>query len=176
MLKSDKLLLRAVEPKDLDYLFEAENNVQIWGLSATLIPFSKRTLEDYVYSVHDLTSQKQFRFIIELVKTDRAIGMVDLFDYDALNARAGVGIVISDDTERSKGNAFESMKMLIEYSRNVLFLNQLYCTIHASNTNSINLFQKLGFVKMGVRKEWYRIDESKWEDEIEFQLLLNSKL
>jgi diamine N-acetyltransferase len=176
MLKSDRILLRAVEPKDLDYLFQAENDMQIWNLSSTLIPFSRRTLKDYANSIHDLATQKQFRYIIELSDSRIVIGMVDLFDYDAVNARAGVGIIISEPNERNKGYALESLRLLEDYARKTLHLNQLYCSMHASNASSIKLFQKLGYIQVGVRKNWFKVNPDKWEDEIEFQLLLNSKL
>jgi diamine N-acetyltransferase len=175
MLKSERVILRAVEPKDVEYLFEAENDVKIWNLSSTLIPFSRRTLSDYANSIHDLTTQKQFRFIIEQKVSKKVIGMIDLFDYDAINQRAGVGIVISDLNERNNGYASESLNAIIDYSRKTLHLNQLYCSIHATNAESILLFQKLGFIQTGIRKDWFKVANEKWEDEIEFQLLLASK-
>lgn len=173
MLESDSLILRALEPQDLDYLFQTENEVQIWNLSDTLIPFSKRTLKEYANSIHDLAAQKQFRFIIQLKDSKKQIGMVDLFDYDAINARAGVGIVITETKERNKGYAFEALNLLSEYAKQTLFLNQLYCSIHESNVNSIHLFQKIGFTKMGTRKNWFKVNHNQWEDEIEFQLLFD---
>ena len=75
MLITERLLLRAVEPKDVNYLFKEENNTEVWNLSSTIIPFSKRTFEDYANSIHDLTAQKQFRFIIELKDSAKVIGM-----------------------------------------------------------------------------------------------------
>lgn len=172
MLVSERILLRAVEPSDVEYLFRAENDTKVWKLGATLIPFSKRTLEDYANSVHDITSQKQFRFVIELIESQKKIGMIDLFDYDAINARAGVGIVISEMEDRKLGYASESLKLLISYAKETLYLNQLYCSVHSSNKNSIMLFEKLQFVQTGLRKQWFKSVDGSWEDEVEFQLVL----
>jgi len=38
--------LRALEPEDLEILYAWENDMNIWHLSNTLIPFSKSTLNN----------------------------------------------------------------------------------------------------------------------------------
>lgn len=172
MLVSKRITLRAVEPTDVDYLFKEENNREIWHLSNTLIPFSKNTLRDYANSIHDLSAQKQFRFIIELSEVKKIIGMVDLFEYDAINERVGVGIVITDNEKRNEGYALEALSNVIKYAKHTLMLNQVFCSIHASNIVSIKLFEKLEFKKMGVRKNWYKKSDGSWEDELEYQLIL----
>ena len=40
-LKGEKVYLRALEPEDLDFVFEVENNTDIWEISATQTPYSK---------------------------------------------------------------------------------------------------------------------------------------
>lgn len=176
MLKSERVILRAIEPKDVDYLYQAENNTDVWKLGATLIPFSKRTLHDYANSIHDLISQKQFRFVIESIETEKVLGLIDLFDYDAINGRAGVGILISKIEDRNSGYAAESLMLLIKYARETLMLNQLYCSIHSSNKGSIRLFEKLNFVQMGLRKNWFKTKNGNWEDEVELQLMLSHEV
>ena len=51
-------------------------------------------------SNHDIFSEKQFRFVIS-IENKKPIGLIDLFDFDPINHRAGIGIVIIN-TQRKK--------------------------------------------------------------------------
>lgn len=170
MLINEQIKLRAVEPTDVNFLFEMENNTDAWKVSDTVVPFSRSTLQKYAESFHDLISQGQFRFVIESVNGSERLGMIDLFDYSPMHHRSGVGIVIAAEY-RENGLASEALSLLIEYATKVLSLKQIHCSIHASNASSIRLFEKHGFTKVGVRKDWYKTSNG-WEDECLFQLLL----
>lgn len=171
MLSNDRIKLRGVEPEDVDYLFNAENDMSLWKVSETLIPFSRNTLRQYAESVHDLKVQGQFRFIIEDAIAGTPIGMIDLFDYNALHQRAGVGVVITDKMKRNAGYATDALTLLLKYAVDVLKLKQLYCSMHESNNESIKLFERLSFKKVGERKDWFHT-ENGWESEILYQKLL----
>lgn len=171
MLSNDRIKLRAVEPEDVDYLFNAENDMSLWKVSETLIPFSRNTLKQYADSIHDLKSQGQYRFIIEDMISETPVGMVDLFEYNALNQRAGVGVVITDKMKRNSGYATDALTLLLKYAVDVLKLKQLYCSMHKSNNESIKLFERLSFKKVGERKDWFHT-ENGWESEILYQKLL----
>ena len=44
MLKGEYIQLRALEPSDLEVLYQWENDINIWKVSQTLAPFSKHVL------------------------------------------------------------------------------------------------------------------------------------
>ncbi len=101
----------------------------------------------------DIYTTKQLRLVIE-TKLGIAIGLVDLFDFDHFHKRAGVGIIIHREENRSKGCGNEAIRLLCEYAKCQLQLHQLYCNVSASNSKSIDLFEKLGFVKIGEKLDW----------------------
>ena len=82
MLNGKHIKLRALEPSDIDLLFEWENNSEVWQISDTIQPYNRFSLEQYVNSVQDIYAQKQIRFIIEELGTQKALGCVDLFDFE----------------------------------------------------------------------------------------------
>ncbi len=169
MLKGENIRLRALEPSDLDLLYNWENDSSIWKVSQTIAPFSKHTLSQYLESSNqDLFIAKQLRLMIE--KDGIPIGTVELFDYDPLNSRAGLGIWIVKESERRKGYAREALTLMVEYAFFQLKLNQLYCNISSQNKVSINLFSSLDFILVGVKKKWNKTPEG-WEDELLFQIL-----
>lgn len=176
MLTAENLSLRAPEPEDVDFLFKIENDQKLWHLSNTLTPFSRFDLEQFVLqSDKDIFQTKQARFMIvsELKSGARLIGAVDLFDFDPIHRRAGLGIVISEE-ERKKGYAGKAIDLIIEYAYNVLELHQLYCNIESTNEESIKLFTKKGFKITGVKKDWNK-RKGKWVDELFLQLIRSSE-
>ena len=106
-------------------------------------------------SQHDIYADRQLRLMIrsgECFTTGNLdIGRIDLFDFDPLNRRAGVGIFIVPE-EREKGYAAEALELLIRYCFEILQLHQLYCNITSGNDKSIRLFTNAGFVQCGIKK------------------------
>lgn len=171
ILRNDKIKLRAPELDDLDTIFEWENNTDIWNLSQTQLPFSRFDIEQFILqSNHDIYIEKQFRFIIESIAEKNIVGAIDLFDFDAINKRAGVGILI-DKNFRKLGIGSQALDILIKYAKSTLNLHQLYCNILLSNLVSLHLFKKKHFQEIGVKKDWIFIN-GKYQDEVVLQLIL----
>jgi diamine N-acetyltransferase len=167
-LKGQHIQLRAIEPSDIDVLYQWENDTETWKVSNTQSPFSRFVLEQYIASSHqDIYSVKQLRLII-CNEENKAIGSIDLFDFDPNHLRAGVGILIAEKADRKKGYASESLSLLMDYCFSVLNLHQLYCNITIDNEPSILLFQKHGFQITGMKKQWVR-DGDSFKDELLLQ-------
>lgn len=170
LLQNDFIKLRALEPTDLELLYVWENNTKVWPVSNTIAPFSKFVLHQYLESQHlDIFTTKQLRLIVE-DKVGKTIGLVDLFDFDPHNSRAGLGILINDESERGKGYAKAAVQELIKYAFSHLGLHQIYINVGVSNLPSIQLFSGLGFAKVGLKKDWVKND-NKFEDEMMMQLI-----
>jgi len=166
-----KIKLRALEPGDIDLLYEWENNLEIWEISNTHTPFSRYILDEYIKNSHrDIYDMKQLRLIIENT-TGSPVGAIDLFDFEPYHLRAGVGILIHSKNDRNGGYASDAMEAISDYGLNYLGLKQLYANISANNSSSINLFIKSGFVQTGLKKCWIKTS-SGWEDEFLFQKIL----
>jgi diamine N-acetyltransferase len=167
-LSGKNIRLRAIEPADLDIIYEWENDPANWLISNTITPFSKHVLNRYIEHAHkDIHEARQLRLMIDLMDTSgvtkETIGTVDLFDFDPVHKRAGLGILIANQENRMKGFAYESLSILIQYSFETLHLHQLYCNISNDNQASLNLFKKLGFVEIGIKRDWLR-EGSGWLD------------
>jgi diamine N-acetyltransferase len=169
-LKYGKVILRPLEPSDVELLYEWENNTEIWEMSNTKAPFSRYVLTKYIEdSAHDIYATKQLRLIIETIGK-QPVGAIDLFDFDPYHARAGVGILINTSF-RNEGYATDALQALANYSLIALGLHQLYANISADNEASLHLFQNLGFTISGEKKEWLRTP-SGWKDELILQKML----
>ncbi|MCF6333246.1 MAG: GNAT family N-acetyltransferase [Draconibacterium sp.] len=171
-LKYGKISLRPLEPEDIELLYQWENNIEIWEVSNTKTPFSKHILAQYILeSAKDIYETKQLRLIIQNEDL-KPVGAIDLFDFDPYHLRAGVGILIHNNTDKNKGYATDALKALSSYTFEILGLKQLYANITIDNVNSIKLFKNSGFMKVGIKKNWLKTTAG-WKDEILFQKILS---
>jgi len=157
----NRILLRALEPADLEILYKWENDQEIWRVSNTLVPFSRYILQKYIENSHrDIYETKQLRLMIDLVDSNKkqiTIGAVDLFDFDPYHLRAGIGILIGVKKFRNKGLASKALTEIIKYSFDALQLHQLFANITIDNKISQHIFQKAGFTFTGIKKDWIKI-------------------
>jgi len=155
-LENENLFLRALEPEDLDILYEWENKPELWQYGSTLMPYSKFALRDYLTdSLQGILYSRQLRLMAIEKKSMAVVGTVDLFDYDPIHQRAGIGILV-DSSYRHKGFGTEILNLTADYAFDILHLNQLYAYIPVSNINSFNLLSKCGYEQSGLLKDWLR--------------------
>ena len=160
MLENNSLRLRAPEPEDLDLLYAWENDTAIWQNGASIVPFSRYSIKQYLIDYkHDIYADKQLRLMITLMGTGECIGTVDLYDFDPLHQRAGIGILI-DSKYRRKGYAGQVLMLLEEYTFRFLNMRQLYAIIPERNNSSIRLFTKTGYRQTGLLEDWLAFDGS----------------
>lgn len=172
MLTRENITLRALEPDDVEMLYTWENDPETWKVSNTRGPVSKFMLASYIKSCDkDFWESKEIRLIIES-SVGKPYGSVELFDFDPYHMRAGAGIIIFEKSERRKGIATVALQLLIEYSLTELGIYQLWANVAESNLPSLNLFKKLGFEIVGLKKDWLKIPGKGWEGEYLLQKIL----
>ena len=162
-LENENLSLRSPEPEDLEKLYKWENDTDVWKYGSAISPYSKFVLRQYIEDAKmDIFQSKQLRFMIVLHQNQTVVGTIDLYDFDAINSRCGVGIYI-DKTWRKKGFGVQALIILETYAFNFLKLNQLYAVIPQSNKASLSLFQHNEFKQSGVLQQWVSIEDT-YED------------
>ena len=170
-LKGKNVFLRALEPEDLAFIYHIENDEHLWEVSNTQTPYSKFLIRQYLENAYqDIYEAKQLRLAICKNNTLEAIGLIDLFEFDPKNSRAGIGIIIQNEINRNVGFGKEALSLLIDFSFQQLQLHQLYANISTKNLSSIALFTTFGFEKIGVKKDWNYSNNS-FQDEVFFQLI-----
>lgn len=101
----------------------------------------------------------------------RTVGTIDLFEYDVLHGRAGIGILIYDRNDRCRGYAGDAVGTLCRYARERLRMHQLWCSVGADNEASLRLFRGLGFREIGRKRDWLWTPDG-YGDEIMLQKIL----
>ncbi|NRD23385.1 GNAT family N-acetyltransferase [Winogradskyella litoriviva] len=171
-LKGKHIYLRALEPEDLEFVYTIENDTNLWHLSDTQTPYSRFLIKQYLENAQqDIFEAKQLRLAI-CNKDDDTVGLIDVFDFDIKNKRAGIGILIKDKENRNLGFGKEALELLVDYCFETLHLHQVYANISVNNLASLKLFQKNGFKKIGLKKDW-SFDGKIYTDEFLLQRINN---
>ena len=150
--------LRKIEPTDLPFLYQWENDASAWADGANHNPLSQQDLRAYIESTTgDIYRDGQLRLIIEDLSTlnfqPSTLGCIDLFDFDPRNRRAAIGMYIAPQY-RGQGIGREAVRLLEEYAFDFLHLRIIYAIISTSNTACSELYRQAGYTPSSVLPSW----------------------
>lgn len=160
--------LRAVEPEDADFMYEAENDPEAWKYSDYTAPFSREMLREYAltYDAEPFRAG-QLRLIVE--EAGIPIGIIDLFDISARHLRASSGIYILP-AHRNKGFGTKALEYTKAYCIERLGLHHITATVSELNGAGICCYRKTGFKETGRLPDWIRTPEG-YEDAVILSLI-----
>ena len=162
-----QIKLRAIEPEDLDLLYRIENDVELWNVGTSNVPYSRYLLHEYVANAkNDIYTDRQVRMMVENSE-GKIVGVVDLVSFDPANRRAEVGLIILNSYRR-QGYGTADLNQISDYALRILHLHQLYAYVDTNNKPSIQLFKKAGFQIGAEIKDWL-FDGAKYSDSVLFQ-------
>ena len=133
---NDRIRLRAMEPEDLELIYEMENDPQQWDISNFTVPYSRYVMKQYLENSQcDMFADKQLRMMIVRLEDGVAIGTIDITDFAPIHARGEVGIVIRKEF-RGAGYAKDALTLLCEYAFDFLYLKQLIVHVATDNEHA----------------------------------------
>lgn len=152
-LYGEKVILRALEPEDMEILRNIANDPEVENLvGGWSFPICKKTQMDWYESI--INNKNNLRFAIE-TKDEGVIGMADLKNIDWKNRIAFHGIKIGNKDYRGKGYGKDVVFTIMKYAFEELQLNRLDANILEYNIASKNLYvDKCGWKIEGVRRNY----------------------
>ena len=143
------------------------NSVAVFG--AGVSGMAAKKLLDKLGIESDIYADRQVRMMIENANHE-VVGIIDLINFDPKHMRAEIGIVI-ERKHRNKGLAQSAINKIKEYSLDILHLHQLYAYINVDNKQSLNLFERCGFLPSNELKDWL-FDGKNYHNALLMQLFL----
>jgi RimJ/RimL family protein N-acetyltransferase len=98
------------------------------------------------------------------------IGRCLLFSVDAVNASAWVGIVMGEPGRWGRGEGSQALELLLGCAFELLNLHSVMLGVFAFNARAIRCYERLGFARVGVRRQARRI-AGVWHDVVLMDLL-----
>ena len=154
--------MRKIEPSDLPFLYQWENDATMWADSDTHNPLSRHDLHQYIENTTgDIYRDGQLRLIIEDSQlstlnsqlSTKIVGCIDLFDFDARNRKAAIGMYIAPDT-RGRGVGKQAVQLLLDYAFNFLHLRMVYAIISVNNVACSRLYEQMDFLPSSPLRAW----------------------
>lgn len=158
-LRSDRLRLREVRDSDASALFAIHSNPQVmryWSYPAWT------ELAQAEQKVADIQRQRReldiLVWAIAEAASDRLIGTSALFGLDLTQGRAEIGYSLHPDWQ-GRGLATEALRLILQYVFSGLRLRRVEADADPRNEPSWRLLEKLGFVREGLLRERWNVND-----------------
>lgn len=152
-MDSPEVILRAPEPADCDVIFALEEDPRLWACGTTLAPTSRQMVKMYLEDYRaDFTGDGELRLMVATPE-GVPVGIVDLFDHDKLNHRAGIGIAILPHLQGT-GLGRAALDALCTYAKLRCRLHTVWAHTAVDNVAAVALFERCGFRRVGLLKDW----------------------
>lgn len=127
----------------------------MWADSDTHNPLSRHDLHQYIENTTgDIYRDGQLRLIIEESQlSTKVVGCIDLFDFDARNRKAAIGMYIAPDA-RGKGVGKQAVQLLLAYAFDFLHLRMVYAIISVHNIACSHIYEQMGFTPSSPLANW----------------------
>jgi RimJ/RimL family protein N-acetyltransferase len=152
-------LLRKLEPDDAPALYRFRNDPHVTsGLGGFSSGYSMQGIKDWI--------ERRGNAVADLIwavadrNTNACLGHVGLYQIDHRVRTCEFGILLGDSSKWGKGLGAEITSVVINYGFDELNMNRIELSVLASNFRAINLYERLGFVREGrKRNAQYRAGE-----------------
>ena len=166
MLIGEKIILRPLKIEDLEKTNQWRNNFELIKLTQGIrFPKTMEMDREWFQNTLNDKSNKNIYFGIDELESGKFVGIIQLNNIDYISGTAIWGFVIGDREMQGKGFGIEFSKLILDYSFNQLNIRKIISYIVKYNITSLNLFNKIGFIKEGTLRKHFFIDGA-YEDVI----------
>lgn len=165
VLQGKRIYLRDIVPDDVNEAYCRWMNDPATNkfLESRFYPHSIGSLREYL--VDKQADRLNVFFAIVFKDGDRHIGNIKLGPIDPHHHLADIGILIGEKDCWGKGYASEAISLVVGYAFDTLGLHKVTAGCYAPNKGAIRAFEKVGFVREGVRKA-HCLFEGEYVDDI----------
>jgi RimJ/RimL family protein N-acetyltransferase len=145
-------LLRKLEPEDAPNLYRFRNDPEVArGLGGFSSGYTLQAIKEWI--------ERRGKASDDLVwaiadrETNACLGHAGLYQIDHRVRACEFGILIGDSSRWGKGLGKEVTSAIVAYGFDELNMNRIELSVIASNTRAIRLYEVLGFVREGLKRQ-----------------------
>jgi [ribosomal protein S5]-alanine N-acetyltransferase len=158
-LTTERLKLLPLTPSIIHELFNNKTKEEICnylGLDDDGFDFyqsmHQKGMETFRISMH--------HFILVHKETNKAIGECGFHTWNPTHRRAEVFYKINQEEHKQKGYMTEALPAVLNYGFTHMNLHRVQALIDSSNTASLKLLQRFGFVYEGIARQDYVVNDT----------------
>lgn len=163
LLVGEKIRLSSLKEEHLS-TFEAWYNdtgfLRLYDVVAAF-PKSKLQLQEMLLDTQNLSDK--YIFAVKTIEEDKFIGVTGFENILWNNGTAVIYIGIGDNTFRGQGLGKEALALTMEFGFQELNLHRIQLTVLSYNKPAIALYEKVGFKKEGVYREFIHRDGKRYD-------------
>lgn len=149
VLAGDRVTLRPMTAADAPAMHASLSDPEAMRLTGTHEQYS---LEDVTAHCR-LVEQADNRVDYAIVVDGETIGEAVLNDWDRTNRSAAFRIAIWYPKDRDRGYGSEATRLIVRFGFEALDLNRIELEVFAFNPRARHVYEKVGFVYEGTRRE-----------------------
>ncbi|OLS21780.1 MAG: Spermidine N(1)-acetyltransferase [Candidatus Thorarchaeota archaeon AB_25] len=160
MYTGELVRLRALEMSDLDDILKFYNTLELRRFLGPPIVRSRRCMEQWLQKVSIWSPWRDghLYLAVEEKGTKEFLGVARIEDLRLPHNRGEVGISIYNPEKRGKGYGTDAMLVLLGVGFEILGLNSIYLDTMEDNKRSIEVYEKIGFKRVGLLRETEYMD------------------
>ena len=168
-LMGNRVMLRALEARDLDEIWEAYKDLDLeLTTSGDSPPVSDRqVMQFWEQRINDPSPEMRY-FVIEPRSDNpgagRFAGMCNLYDVDMRNRHAELAIWIGPRNLRGLGYGSEAIHLLLPYAFEVVRLEKVYLGVYDFNEAGIRSYERIGFRYEGRLRHMIYYEGRYWDE------------
>lgn len=158
LLRGQRIWLNALDKADSSVLALWEENLLFLRLysSNPARPRSEVALAEWIESMG--RTQNEITLAIRLIEGNKLIGILGFDGIEWSNQVAWLSIGIGDSSYWGQGYGYEATQLALAYAFQELNLYRLNLTVFSYNNRAIKLYEKCGFKREGVYREYLQRD------------------
>lgn len=163
LLCGNNVRLTALTPNDLPTIARWYQNADFLRLFDALpaYPKTEAALSQWLEDEHK--APDAFLFAIRLLDSDDLIGYIELDGILWAHQVSGVAIAIGDAKNWGKGYGYEAIQLALRFAFDELNPHRVQLTVFSYNERAVALYEKLGFQREGVYREFIQRDGRRYD-------------
>ena len=146
ILRGRLVYLRPAERDDIPLFVRWLSDARTTEFLALRSPIGLAMEERWFEDLLDHHGRDRWYFVICRLEDDRPVGSLDLHEIGPTSGGAGLGIVIGDPADTSKGYGSDALRVLLDFGFGELRLERMWLEVFEFNERARHVYERLGFL------------------------------
>ncbi|MCB9457452.1 MAG: GNAT family N-acetyltransferase [Anaerolineaceae bacterium] len=154
LFEGQRVRLTPLNSEDAAVIAEWHLDSRYLRLLDAAIAFPKNEAQVVRWIQSGQQEKDNFLFGIRTMSSNLLIGFIEINGILWPHGTGWIAIGIGEPEYRGQGYGYEAMSMALNYAFHELNLHRMQLTVFSYNTSAIALYEKLGFQREGVHREF----------------------